>query len=384
MSRIGTRNSNFHAIATHHLGVRCDIIKNLEISLLAAARAARDSSNYYTTRGARMPDEAHDPKAANLEFLVKSATVLLGVVFGLGFLVSNAQLMQLGIADFSGLQLRNVMIGALFLIFLALLLSILIPTAYLPKIVQKQLSKVTTTKSKVGQLILVLLLFILLMYFAISLTTAIFAAFYVHVNAAQGDSLKDGFVDLGGKFLLAFNYVPILIASALFVAMIQAYNYNYLNPFFRNFAFISENAGSIASEIYFGLMGMILFSSILIAFANDIYPNLKFNFGGGQPQIAAVTLSGKASELAGWSGDTICCKSPSDEQAIQLPDAAIWFQSDKFIYISFLPAQNDALDAKYSGPAPVTAIDIKLVRKIVYLPKYVLISGGHIKSVHSY
>jgi hypothetical protein len=331
-----------------------------------------------------MADEVRDPKVANLEFVVKSATVLLGAVFGLGFLVSNAQLMQLGIADFSGLQLRNVMIGTLFLIYLARLLSILIPTAYFPKIVQKQFSKATTTTSKVVKIILVFSAFITLMYLAISTSIQIFAGFYVHVNAAQGDMWEAGFVDLWGKFLLAFNYVSILSASVLFVAMVQAYNYNFFGSFFRNFAVIDENADLIAPKIFFGLMGILLFSSILIGFANDIYPNLKFNFGGGQPQIAAVTLSGKASELAGWSGDTICCKSPTDEQAIQLPDAAIWFQSDKFIYISFLPTQNDAPDAKYSGPAPVTAIDIKLVRKIVYLPKYVLISGGHIKSVHPY
>jgi hypothetical protein len=329
-----------------------------------------------------MPDEAHDPKVANLEFLVKSATVLLGVVFALGFLVSNAQLMQLGIADFSGLQLRNVMIGALFLVYLALILAILIPTAYLPRIVQKQVSKATTPKSKIGQFVRVLILFICLMYFAIFVTSSIFAAFYVHVNAVQGNTWKDGFIFVWGVFLLAFGYAPILILAFLFVAMVQIYN--YLGWFFRGFNFMGENSGSIASGIYFGLAGVFFFGGILIAFSNVIYSNLKFNFGGGQPQIAAVTLSGKASELAGWSGDAICCKSPEDEQAITLPDAAIWFQSDKFIYISFLPAHNDAPDANYSGPAPVTAIDIKLVRKIVYLPKYVLISGGHIKSVHSY
>jgi hypothetical protein len=323
---------------------------------------------------------AKDPRSANLDFLVKAATVTLGALFTLGFLISNAQLMQLGIADFSGLQTRNVMIGVLFLVYLALLLSILIPIAYLPQIYMRLAGRWGNLKS-ISSLITFTIGYLGFMYFPIMFAGSIFSAFYVHTDFEKADTFINYVHALFGLLLLAFDYRPILLAAGGFIFLIQLYN--FARFFFSGFSFMGQRAEAISSSIYFGLIGTGILGSTLTGFANDIYPNLKFNFGGGQPQIAALTLSGKAAELSGWSGDSLCCKEPSD-QAIKLPDAAIWFQSDKFIYVSFLPAQDDPPDTQYTGPAPVTAIDLKLVSKIVYLPKYVLISRGHIKSVHGY
>src|ERR1043166_6976518 len=64
--------------------------------------------------------------------LAKLATLVLGVLYILGLLISNIQLMELGIADFSSLQARNILIGFIFLFVIFWLFIIAVPIAAIP------------------------------------------------------------------------------------------------------------------------------------------------------------------------------------------------------------------------------------------------------------
>jgi hypothetical protein len=70
---------------------------------------------------------AKPPFVENAELLLKLASAILGAFYVLGLLISNLQLMDLGVADFSSLQIRNIMTGFLFLFYVLLLLLSLAP-----------------------------------------------------------------------------------------------------------------------------------------------------------------------------------------------------------------------------------------------------------------
>jgi phosphatidylserine synthase len=63
------------------------------------------------------------------ELLLKFVGAILAILYVLGLLISNIQLMELGVADFSSLRVRNIMTGFLFLFYVALIVGPFIPIA---------------------------------------------------------------------------------------------------------------------------------------------------------------------------------------------------------------------------------------------------------------
>jgi hypothetical protein len=61
------------------------------------------------------------------------------------------------------------------------------------------------------------------------------------------------------------------------------------------------------------------------------------------------------------------------EQSVKTGPVVVWYQSDKFVYLSHL---GDA-SPKAPARARVVAVDIKLARRIEYLPRYVEIHDGN-------
>jgi hypothetical protein len=112
---------------------------------------------------------------------------------------------------------------------------------------------------------------------------------------------------------------------------------------------------------------------LLVGFAQEVYPNIPYNIGGGQPSIAELQIGN------------------NNAAAIKMPDVglsstavpmttnpvAIWYQSDKFLYISPVTADNQSR-------VRLIAVDISLIRTIRYLPRSVRVArGGQILGVHS-
>jgi hypothetical protein len=106
-------------------------------------------------------------------------------------------------------------------------------------------------------------------------------------------------------------------------------------------------------------------------YAGEIYPNIRYNLGGGQPQIAQLILTGKKSDFGGWPATFLCYADTNPEQAVKTGEIAIWYQSDKFIYTSCL-SNSGATRVK------IVATDLKLVSAVEYLPKHVKVSGGSV------
>ena len=128
---------------------------------------------------------------------------------------------------------------------------------------------------------------------------------------------------------------------------------------------------------YVAFVGLLY---LIFAYANDVYPNVKYNLGGGQPDVAELALSGRKAELAGINADYLCCEGGEKDlyEAKKLGPIVIWHQSDKYFYISSLT------NVGKKKQTELTAVDLKLVRSVRYLHGYVKIQdGGQLVSVHS-
>src|SRR5437867_12880244 len=68
-----------------------------------------------------------DQFTASVESLLKIGTIVLGLLYVLGLLVSNVQLMEVGVSDFASLQARNIMTGFLFILYCVLLILWITP-----------------------------------------------------------------------------------------------------------------------------------------------------------------------------------------------------------------------------------------------------------------
>src|SRR5207249_4876530 len=105
--------------------------------------------------------------------------------------------------------------------------------------------------------------------------------------------------------------------------------------------------------------------------------NIRYNLGGGQPDVAALQISTDKPARVTLPGLRACCIGAQLEDVMMTDPVVIWYQSDKFLYLAPLsfPAQTEAR---------LVALDIRMVRAIHYLPKSVRIgSGGRILNVHS-
>lgn len=332
-----------------------------------------------------MPPDPADRKAfvlANVEGIAKLATVALGLLYVFGFLVSNIQLMALGIADFSALQARNIMIGFLFVGYFAICAATLYPIAAIPQSYLRALAA-QPDRNKIGlfaETVLRQAFVFLVMLWAVALAIGQFLPWGIpywnlwriwlsigsnfdttvsHVVTGHMNQLADAFLHTA----ILFSAVGIVLYEILLIFSIK-----------ERFEWRNEQP---ATWLMLGVLLIVVFAFFLYGYANDVYPNLKYNLGGGQPQIANLTLAGKKSDFAGlensglivnktWRTEQVPAAADAD-QAIFVRDIAIWYQSDKFLYIA---------GATHQTKSRVVAIDLKLVRSIHYLPKYVRVHAG--------
>lgn len=335
-----------------------------------------------------------------IELSLKLATAVLGGFYVLGLLISNAQLMELGISDFSSLQARNIMIGFSFLIYLATLLVLLMIVSL---VVGISLSHIIFRPRVSWPKKVVKCLTVLATGSVIVLSAAYFVGSLIGFEYAGGRPWIAGFegpwwpptLDLipFEQFSKAYFHPKIIVFSLdtiliLIVAGSIVLIRSKVLADSEEVLLDSDKHQSLPNRIFqvirtnwqvcVGSVALIVWGSPLVLFdyADEVYPNVKYNVGGGQPQVAELILTGKEVELTSIPGVHSSCAGSDKDQAIVTYDVALWYQSDKFVYLSSLT--NDA-------PSLVTAIDIKLVRSIHYLSKYVTVSsGGRIVSVHSY
>jgi hypothetical protein len=301
--------------------------------------------------------------------LAKLATLALGVFYVFGILTSNIQLMDLGVSDFASLQARNVLTGFFFVAYFVGFLVLLAPIVVAAVAFGMRWWKDLPTRRKRFQAGIVVLV----------VCGSYIFIFVTVINWALGFVYPWGSPDAPfSQFARAYLNLKIF-AAGFIVSMIAG-----------GLAEISTRRPELRLRpvlIVFAVTIAVIVPLVLSAYANEVYPNIKYNAGGGQPQIAAVVLAGKKSEIAG--ADTaglpaaaLCCegsnraepvKSENPEQSIKTGPVVVWYQSDKFIYLSAL----GEVSPQQPAPARMVAIDIKLVRRIEYLPRYVEIHDGN-------
>lgn len=315
--------------------------------------------------------DARHPVLENAELLLAIGTGAVGLLFVLGLLVSNVQLMELGISDFASLQTRNVMIGFLFVIYVLLFLLGISPILILPFLIQIIVAPSTPRKTLA---IIVFALPCLLIPFIAVYWAGILIGYYYPWGRPWGieyDSYwswshwswsgytKD-FVTAWRQFIEAYWHAKIITAACLWLVTCCLWA-----------------SGVVRSSVAYLLLALGV-PLLLFTYADEVYPNLKYNLGGGQPQIVELEIGGEKTVVTDLPGIVPPIKKSDDEQIFRTSAVAIWYQSDKFLYFSNLPGTEQSAGR-------VTAIDLKMVKGIRYLAKYTRVaSGGRIQSVHSY
>jgi len=321
--------------------------------------------------------------------LLKGASAILGTLYVLGLLISNLQLMELGVADFSSFPVRNIMTGLVFLVYVLLLLLSLAPV---PAMMYACLRIKRRTQpgilKKIFHSVGAVLAFVV---FGISVASTVGTLLgYLYPWGRRWDQvvllgrttwtwsfMKSDLLRTMGQFRDSYQYPKVVVVGiaisffAVWIVLIR--NWEVPESHKQTIQRVLHAKYSTAAAATYLFLAISL---LLVGFADEVYPNIKYNLGGGQPQVAELQIGEDKAPVAGLTGIPLCCGivNPGGDAW----PVAIWYQSDKFLYVSPLPR------AEHSD-AQMVAIDIKLIRAIHYLPKYVRIeSGGRIRSVGSY
>jgi hypothetical protein len=332
------------------------------------------------------------------EHAIKLVTVVLGVLYVLGLLVSNMHLMKLGIADFTSLQARNIMTGFLFVFytFLLLLVVVSIPIA-IYFCGRTCVSSIRLSLDKLARCLGIVLAALFMTGVISWFTGIIFGYMYPWGRPWEAGFTRSAwtwrfivsdFQTGYDQFFETFRHPKIIAASLLIIPALLP----LVLPLVRRFGGDQEDSierqspnsvvlATVASPLLKPVMSIVyLFVALpllLVGFAQEVYPNIPYNFGGGQPDIAELQIGADNSAAIRLPGIDASHTAAQQEDTVILPPVVIWYQSDKFLYLAPLTTDDQ-------GAARLIALDLKLVRTIRYLPKSVRVaSGGRILSIHA-
>jgi hypothetical protein len=342
------------------------------------------------------------------EFLLKVGAVVLGALYVCGLLITNIQLMSLGVADFAALRSRNIMIGFVFLIYVALLMLVLIPISLALAICYRTLKdRHTTFSKKIFRIAMTLLVALVVAFFSASLAGSVMGYFFpagrpwmsiLSPDVWGWGPMRDDMV----KVLRQLHEIYVRPKTKVAVLMIVAgaalplYSLAELiwQRFSRSFNSLLKNTQaeppapdslqSLSARLeqfrgwYSRLMSYIclLFTLPLLLFdyADAVYPNLLYNLGGGQPRLARMYVEKKDASSYRLFDQQPSADSDKEHVVVTNP-MVLWYQDDSFVYLSPMPAA--------PGPTRVVAIDSGTVYAISYLHGHLKIGpGGQILAVH--
>jgi len=277
--------------------------------------------------------------------------------------------MELGFADFSSLHARNILVGFCFILYASLLFIIILPisaTIYLCFLILKSSNR----------LLIGLLRFTLLILLIFMVTSALvyLVGILVGFLFPWGRSWEDGGIFEGSawalsfmmsdvrvgysQFMKAYWYPKAIVASLLiFSSLIPLIH--YLKNFFAS-NFLPKN-----KMIFFNLT--IATTLLLFGYSIEVYPNIRYNLGGGQPKIVALHIETKDRNLADLMGAKPAIE--NDDAVIITGPVALWYQDSNFLYLSSLKKLGQ-------GAESVLAIDSSAVHAIHYQPGYVEVDDG--------
>lgn len=298
------------------------------------------------------------------ESFIKLFTISLGTFYVLGIIIQSTANDSLGLPSDYFLQVRSVMTGISFLIyfvlfftpFLALIISLFI---LFSPILFKKLAAFNN-------------------YFFLPATLLIpyLAGIYIGFMTPWGRTLDESNLFSRSAWSWAFTKGDIL---ASYDNLLFAYGHPKVKLcyFFLFILFVlqyvvnSDMRNGIMQKIkdlffpktpvFKGLMIGInigIIPLLLITYAVEIYPNVRGNLGGGQPNIVELTIS----------------NSDSLHPGLHRSRNILWKQSEPFTYLS-------PLDSFATNRTQLIAVKTSSIEDIRYLKGYVkLVSGNEISS----
>jgi hypothetical protein len=316
----------------------------------------------------------------NWELLLKLTSIILGSLYVLGLLISNIQLMALGVSDFSSLQVRNIMTGFIFFFYVLAVLLIL----FSPVITYLYLKKTFNTSKRL-KFFLFPLTYMCILYIIILTSGTIFGylypwglgyeeyynkmgsffGFFTHPWTTLTYRFSIGWnlsSRVFNQFIDTFLHVKTIFATVSVISLTLYYliNRKEINEIYSR----KTQYAAICAAFLFCFLPLLL-----VDFADNVYPNIKYNLGGGQPQIAELQISEEKAHLTKLLGITLSgATSPMKTEPV-----IIWLQSDKYLYVSPLPKEGEET-------AQLVMVDIKMIRTIRYLRQCIQVrSGGRIR-----
>jgi len=319
--------------------------------------------------------------AKNIENISKVGTLILATLYVLGLLITNMHLMALGIADFSALQARFVMIGALFVLYTAVLLAFIATATVLPVLLYRIIHSSQTPlklRTKTAKAVL-LLISPIAAWGALEIFGSLVGYMYPWGrpwDAALNSAFKWRFyvtdaVTCARQLADAFGHLKIIIAVLAPLTGVA----------FVMWALRTEPSESTPSDkshassrrlspllLLFAFPGLAL---LIFGYAESVFPNVRYNIGGGQPRIIELHLKAADSLLLRKELPVLRDSSPTSNTTIPL---ALWFQDGSFFYVT--PATTPS-----TGESTLTALAQESIQAVRYLRGYVRVgSGGRIDS----
>jgi len=305
---------------------------------------------------------------ANIELITKVGTVTVVILYVLGLLVTNVHLMGLGIADFSALQARFVLSGVLFLCYFGLLIACPV-VFFLVFLAARRFwrgSKSFPTALRLAitvGLLSFLAWVVLLIYGSLlgylypwgpSYESQWSRAFYLRetfrFTKLSVQLVQEAFFHT--KILISFLWACLLLASLAFVRRI----------------FSGPQLAGITLPALCPAMFLTLFG-----YAQNVFPNLPYNLGGGQPRVIQLYVREANSPFLSAGGLAAEVRQGRPGASVPL---ALWHQDASFLYVTPMSTQS-------SGAARLTAIPVGDVAMVAYLGGYVKVTaGGRIQEAH--
>jgi len=324
-----------------------------------------------------------NPLISHAELVIKLGTGVIGATYVLGVLVSNVQLMALGVSDFGALQTRNILTGAGFFHYLLWMVAIVMPVSVALVSCFATVSSRGTWRSKLKTCFVRLVVGVLcgvLFAFLASSVVGYMSPWGLPWNPTDGLTVswaqyKRIYGRIYGQFLDFFWHPRTIVAGILLIMGLIPVASLARSRWRRLFmehddhdALLAANPVMRVARFFPIVYAFMAILPLIFDYAQEVYPNISYNLGGGQPQVAELLIEGVAPVSLTTSPLS------ADGHAVRSEAVAIWYQSDKFMYLSPVSAAGAGIT--------VMALEIGAVKSIRYLQTHVRVAaGGRIVSV---
>jgi hypothetical protein len=308
------------------------------------------------TSGARKvvddPEPAQETKRwlELTELVAKAGAVVVGVLYGLGLLVSNGHALQLGVPEPGALDARYVIVGGLFVVHSSLPLILL---AIVPAFLTWGASSTRTWAARAAMALTVLVLLACL---------GLFLGDIVGYLAVGGRSWVPGpryefEPRVSVRQLLEAYGAPSVAIGEIGAAATAMFVWWMSRPPLRDNRWFALPSA---------FLGMMCAPALLFGYSANVFPNLRYSLGGGSPQVQVLLVPVDQKETVAALGLDLAVMNPG---TIAVGPVAIWHQSSAFTYVT-------QVQSGKPSQVRVAAIPTEKIAGFRVLPMFVEVRNG--------